>query len=246
MKSVRFSRFVAVLSVSAAMLTALVVAKDSPSNVAATPAAKPDAWWQQRHEAMNARVKQGNVDLIFVGDSITQGWEGDGNKDVWNKFYGNRNAVNLGIRGDQTSQVLWRLDHGNIDAISPKLAVVMIGTNNSYGGQPADQIAEGIKRIVARLRTKLPKTKVLVLGIFPCGPNNEFGPRQTSMKVNAIISKLADGKNVFYLDIGRKFLAADGTLSTDVMPDLIHLTAKSYETWAKAIEPTVKKLMGEK
>ena len=86
--------------------------------------------WMTRHDSFNQRVQQGKVDLIFIGDSITAGWEGAG-KDVWQKYYAKRNAVNLGIGGDQTQHVLWRLDHGNIDGISPKLAVLMIGTNNA-------------------------------------------------------------------------------------------------------------------
>lgn len=220
---------------------------DAQGSVAVNPVPRPDDWWKQRHEAMNARVKQGNVDMVFIGDSITHGWEGNG-KDVWAKFYANRNAVNLGISGDQTAHVLWRLDNGNIDGISPKLAVIMIGTNNA-GHEPhqaPEEIAKGVKAIVEKLRAKLPQTKVLVLAIFPRGADNNDGIRQINVKANEIISKLADGQNVFFLDIGPKFLAADGTLSKDVMPDLLHLNANSYLTWAEAIEPTVKQLMGEK
>ena len=161
------------------------------------------------------------------------------------KFYAPRNAVNLGIGGDQTSHVLWRLDHGNIDGISPKLAVVMIGTNNAGSGQNSEQVAAGVKAVVEKLRAKLPQTKVLLLAIFPRGPNNQDNLRQVNTKANEIISKLADDQNVFFLDIGPNFVAADGTLSKDVMPDLLHLNPESYQTWAESIEPMVKKLMGE-
>ena len=178
-----------------------------------------------------------------MGDSITQGVEGGG-KDVWREFYVNRNAVSLGIGGDQTRQVLWRLDHGNIDGIAPKMAVMMIGTNNAHSNTP-EQIAEGIKAIVEKLQAKLPNTKIMLLGIFPRGADNNDPLRQINVKVNGIISELADDKTVFYLDIGPKFLAAGGTISKEVMPDLLHLNAKSYETWAEAIEPMVAKLMGE-
>lgn len=247
MKCMQFSRFVAVLALSAAMLTAIAAAKDAQPNLATTPAPRPDAWWQQRHDAMNARVKQGNVDLVFIGDSITQAWE-DSGKDVWQKFYGKRNAVNLGISADQTAHVLWRLDHGNIDGIAPKLAVVLIGTNNAgqEPHQPPEQIVSGIKAIVGELQAKLPETKILLLAIFPRGADNNDPFRQINVKTNEIISKLNDGKNVFYLDIGPKFVDADGMLSKDVMPDLLHLNAESYQTWAEAIEPMVAKLMGEK
>jgi lysophospholipase L1-like esterase len=222
--------------------------KEAPArkkSAACIPAPRNDAWWTQRQEQLNARVKQGqgHVDLIFIGDSITHGWEGVG--DIWKEFYGKRNAVNLGIGGDQTQHVLWRLDNGNIDGIKPKLAVIMIGTNNAGGNKP-EEIAEGIKAIVGRLRTKLPETKVLVLGIFPRGPDDQNDRRQVNMKTNEIVAKLADDKAVFYLDIGQKFLKDDGTLGKDIMPDLLHPNAKGYEIWAEAIEPTVAKLMGEK
>ena len=102
---------------------------------AVTPVPGQGKQWLERHEGFNERARQGNVDLILIGDSITHGWEGKG-KDVWNEYYGKRNAVNLGIGGDRTQHVLWRLYHGNIDGISPKLAVLMIGTNNSGDNTP--------------------------------------------------------------------------------------------------------------
>jgi lysophospholipase L1-like esterase len=202
-----------------------------------------DGGWMKRHESFNERVKKGEVDLVFIGDSITQGWEGAG-KEAWAKFYGPRNAVNLGIGGDRTQHVLWRLDNGNIDGISPKLAVLMIGTNNS-GTNTSEQIADGVTAIVKKLRDKLPQTKILILAIFPRGTDNTDAKRQVNMKANEQIAKLADGKMIEYLDIGPKFLTADGVLSKDVMPDLLHLNPASYQTWAESIEEHVKRMMGE-
>ena len=202
-----------------------------------------DEWWQKRHQSMNERVKKGNVDMICIGDSITHGWEGDG-KDLWAKFYEKRNAVNLGISGDKTQHVLWRLDNGNIDGISPKLAVIMIGTNN-HKDNTAEEIAEGITAIVKKLRDKLPNMKILLLGVFPREEKpGEF--RKKLIKVNEIISKLADNQSIFFQDIGSEFLTADGTLPKDIMPDALHPNTKGYEIWANAIEPMVAKLMGEK
>jgi beta-glucosidase len=191
---------------------------------------------------MNARVKRGNVRLVFIGDSITQGWESSG-RNVWRTFYGKRQAVNLGIGGDRTQHVLWRLDHGNIDGISPKLAVVMIGTNNA-GVNTSEEIAEGVAKIVERLRTKLPETKILVLAIFPRGPNQDDAARKVNQGANELIAKLADGETVTYLDIGSRFTKPDGTLSRDVMPDLLHLTPGAYQSWAEAIEPIVAQTLG--
>lgn len=199
----------------------------------------------ERHKSFNERVKQGNVDLIFIGDSITQGWEGAG-KDVWEKYYGGRNAVNLGIGGDRTQHVLWRLGHGNIDGISPKLAVLMIGTNNSNGNDnTAEEIGAGITAIVKQLREKLPDAKVLILAVFPRGAKPS-AQREKNAKASEIASKPADAEMIYYLDIGPKFLTDDATLTKDVMPDLLHLSPQGYEIWAASIEPTVAQLMGEK
>lgn len=235
------------LSASVALMTlaclALITVAQEQKNDAVVPVPR-EGNWMKRHESFNERVKKGNVDLLLIGDSITQGWEGAG-KAVWEKYYTPRNAVNLGIGGDRTQHVLWRLDHGNIDGISPKAAVLMIGTNNSNDNSSA-QIAEGVEAIVKKLRTKLPKTKILVLAIFPRGEDVNNPRRKVNIGANLSIRKLADGEMVHYLDIGDKFLNNDGTLSKEVMPDLLHLNEKSYTTWAEAIEPKVKELMGEK
>ena len=251
MRSYRSVAFGAAWFVAAALFAAVAVAQVAVAPEAVAPEAKKPATvvpvprdnknWQDRQASFNARVQQGNVDLLFIGDSITHGWEGGG-KEVWEKYYAKRNAVNLGIGGDRTEHVLWRLENGNLEGIRPKLAVLMIGTNNS-GANTSEEIAEGVKAIVEKLRAKQPQMKVLVLAIFPRGANNENPNRKVNTKANELIAKLADEKNVFFLDIGPKFLDADGTLSKETMPDLLHLTPKSYETWAEAIEPTVAKLM---
>ena len=210
---------------------------------ATNPVPRQGGWWMKRHEAFNKRVSAGKVDLILIGDSITQAWEGKGKK-VWAKHYGKRNAVNLGISGDRTQHVIWRLENGNVKNISPKAAVVMIGTNNS-GSNTSEEIAEGVAAITKQLRTKLPKTKVLLLGIFPRGTNKEDKRRQVNEKANAIFKKLADDKYVHYLDIGQKFLEKDGTLTKEIMPDLLHLSEKGYAIWAESIEGRLLELIGE-
>jgi beta-glucosidase len=201
-----------------------------------------EAWWKDRHEAVTKRVKEGNVGLIFVGDSITQGWEGAG-REAWQKHFAKYNPVNLGFGGDRTQHVLWRLENGEIDGIQPKAAVIMIGTNNSNGNDnTAEEIGAGITAIVGKLREKLPDTKILVLAIFPRGekPGEQ---REKNAKASEIASKLADNEHVFYMDIGPLFLNEDGTLSREIMPDLLHLNEKSYAVWAEAIAPKVDELM---
>lgn len=199
--------------------------------------------WLQRHEAINERVRQGNVDLLMIGDSITHWWDKSG-KSAWDDYYGKRNAVNLAISGDRTEHVLWRLENGNINGISPKLAVLMIGTNNHMSSPP--QVTAGdIRLIVKLLRNKLPDTKVLLLGIFPRGGSDEDTARQTNMKVNRLISKFPDEfKGVSYLNINETFLSGR-KLRHDLIPDGTHPNEKGYTAWAKAMEPTLKRLMGE-
>jgi beta-glucosidase len=244
MKYMRSSSPAVLLIVSVALLCGRALAKDTKEFASTKPVPRNDTWWQDRHKSMNERVKKGDVDLLMIGDSITHGWEGGG-KDVWKQYYEKRNAVNLGIGGDQTQHVLWRLDNGNIAGIQPKLAVLMIGTNNAGCGNPAE-IAAGVKAIVTKLRTKLPRTKVLVLAIFPRGADTKDHLRQVNTKANEIIAKLADNRDVYFLDIGAKFLDKDGNLPREIMPDLLHPNTKGYRIWAEAIEPTVNKLLGEK
>jgi beta-glucosidase len=217
-------------------------AQATATSTATTPAPR-DGAWMKRHESFNERAKQGDVDLIFLGDSITQGWS---DNDVWQKHYGKRKAFNIGIGGDRTQHVLWRLDHGNVDGLKPKLVVLMIGTNNSNGtDNTAEEIADGIRTIVAELREKLPETKILVLAIFPRGaePNPQ---REKNAEASKLASEVADGETVYYLDIGPKFLSADGKLSKEIMPDYLHLSPQGYQIWAESIEDKVAELMGEK
>lgn len=209
------------------------------------PAPRPDKGWKDRQEAINKRVAEvgEKAEVIFVGDSITQGWEGEG-REVWAKYYNSRNALNLGIGGDRTQHVLWRLDHGNLDGVKPKAAVVMIGTNNSNGeDNTAAQIADGVAAIVRRLREKLPNTKILLLAIFPRGENFN-NQRGKILQVNQVLQKLADEKNVFWVDFGYKFVTEDGLIPRELMPDYLHLSPKAYGIWAEAIEPRLKQLLG--
>ncbi len=231
-------RFLALVSLS--LLSVASACAADPANETLTPVSKSGNW-MTRHESFNARVKQGNVDVLFIGDSITAAWENEG-KEVWAKHFAPLNAVNLGIGGDRTQHVLWRLDHGNIDGISPKLAVIMIGTNNSADNTP-EEIAAGITAIVQKLRTQLRTTKILLLGIFPRGPDNNDPRRKVNEATGAIIAKLANGPMIEYLDLGPRFLDADGTLSPEVMPDRLHLSPLGYEIWADGLLPHVNRML---
>jgi beta-glucosidase len=214
------------------------------TNPATDPQPRTDEGWVARQKELNERAKKGGAELLFLGDSITEGWEGGG-KEVWAKHYTPRKALNLGVSGDQTQHVLWRLEHGNVDGLAPKAAVVMIGTNNTGGGQTAEQIAEGVQAVTDKLKEKLPKTKVLLLAIFPRGEKAD-PKRALVASVNQLLAKVADGKRVFFLDIGPKLVGADGVIDPAIMPDLLHLSAKGYAIWADAIEADLKKVLEEK
>ena len=206
------------------------------------PAAKPMNRDIPRHKQFLKIVASGEGDVIFLGDSITHGWEGGGRK-VWAKNFAPLKAVNLGIGGDQTGHVIWRITEGKeIEPLHPKLAVIMIGTNN-MGRHTAEQIAGGVKAIVDELRKQKPKMKILVLGIFPRSHKADDKVRDKIKRTNAIIAKLDDGKMVFYRDIGDKFLEKDGTLEKSIMPDYLHPNEAGYEIWAAAIKDDVIKLM---
>ena len=212
-------------------------------------------WWPSRHQAVLERIKKGNVDLIMLGDSITHRWERAGKK-VWKQYYNNRNAVNLGFGGDRTQHVLWRVQNGEIDGINPKLAILMIGTNNSGGeASTPERISDGIKAIVCELRNKLPDTKILVLGVFPRGSRTQrkdknnhsdgvYNPQWAKLdRTNKLVSKIADNEIIYYLNINKVFLNDKGELSREAVPDLTHLSEKGFELWAEAMEPIVVMLM---
>jgi len=245
MRNLRSAAFVFAISFAAVGMASMRQAATAPAdaNSAVAPVSRSDnPQWQKRFENMNTKAKQGGVDLVFIGDSITEGWEGAG-KDVWAQHYANRHAFNLGIGGDRTQHVLWRLQHGNLDGIQPRLAVIMIGTNNCGGADnTAAEIAAGVSAIVKTVREKAPKARILLLGVFPRG-EKPSPQREKIDQVNAIIAKLDDGKMVSYLDIGKRFMNADGTISADIMPDFLHLSAKGYEIWADGIEKEVESLM---
>ncbi len=202
-------------------------------------------WWQKRHEDKLAEAQNGTWDLVFLGDSITHGWEGIGKK-TWNKYYLKRKALNLGFSGDRTEHVLWRLDNGELDEVLPKVVVIMIGTNNTgHRKDPPKAIAAGIEKIIERIAKKAPEAKILLLGIFPRAQKLNSPQRKNNDDANTLISKLSPNKNVIYLNINERFLLPDGTLSKEIMPDLLHPKQKGYAIWAEAIEPTLRTLLAE-
>lgn len=205
-------------------------------------------WWLPRHEQKLAEAKAiaakgGKIDLLFIGDSITQGWETEG-APVWQKHYAERNAFAIGFGGDRTENVLWRLQHGALENMSPKLVVMMIGTNNTgHRHENPAYVAAGIKKILAELHERLPEAKVLLLAIFPRDEKPDGDLRKINDGINAIIKDYADSKRVFFADINSVFLTKDGVLPKEIMPDLLHPNEKGYSLWAEALEPHLQTLL---
>jgi len=202
--------------------------------------------WEKRHTSLCALVRERKPALVFIGDSITHRLGGEPNDkkdDVWHKYYEPRNAVNLGFGWDRTENVLWRLQHGELDGAEPKVAVVMIGTNNR-DINPAAEIATGVRAICSDIHQRTPKTKILLLGVFPRGEKPDESRKKTEA-LNALLAGFNGQDGITFLDIGAKFLNADGTISKEIMGDFLHPTPKGYEIWAEAMEPTLKTLLGE-
>lgn len=212
-----------------------------PAHSAVIPVPRDSREWMERHHAITKRLQTGQARLLWIGDSIVQCWEECG-KAVWNHYYAHRGAVNMGISGDKTEHVLWRLDHYPLRTISPELAIIMIGQNNGPFNTAAE-IAEGIAAVVTSLRKKCPATRILLLAVFFRG-RKPTGERITLATASTLASRMADGRRIFYLDINGVFLRPNGTIPKSLMPDFEHPSAKGCQAWAEAIEPTVAALLG--
>ena len=233
-----------VLSQTFAAPTTAETAASAPIPRPARPATQPDPTWVQFHAEFVAQAKTGQAQLLFLGDSITRGWRSAA--DVWESHFGTFTPANFGIGGDRTEHVLWRLQHGELEGISPKLAVLLIGTNNTARVDKPEDTAAGVKAILETIAQKSPNTTVLLLSVLPRGADATDAKRINNDKLNALIAKFDDGKKVKYLDITGKFLAADGTLVPGAyQKDDLHLDHKGYEIFAEAITPTITELMGK-
>ena len=203
--------------------------------------------WADRHAACVALMQSRQPDIVMLGDSITHFWGGDpagGRRtgiEEWDRFFAGHRVVNLGYGWDRTENVLWRIAHGEFDGVSPRVIVVMIGTNNIDLNTP-DEIAAGIAEICAELHRRVPAARILLLGIFPRGAM----PDATRAKVAAVNDRIAllDQRNsVTYLDIGQALLEPDGSISEDVLYDFLHPSAIGYAKWAAAMKPTLDRLL---
>jgi beta-glucosidase len=220
----------------AAKFPELIAVRPPRVNPCVVPSLNPG--FRTKHANNVARAKEGNIDVLFMGDSITDFWRNTtgpfAGKAVFDKYFGAMKVANFGISGDTTQGVLYRLRDGEGQGFSPKAIMLMIGTNNAASAS-TEEIAEGVGAIVLEMRQDFPNAKILLLGIFPRA-NPGDAVRKTVLAVNPIVAKLHDDKHVFYLDIGEKFLAADGTIAADIMSDKLHPGEKGYTIWAEAVK----------
>jgi acetyl esterase/lipase len=219
-------------------------------NTAVIPTEKTGEWWQKRHARKLEEVRgpKKNTRLVFLGNSITHQLEEEGNKEIWEKFFGEYDYLNLGVSGDRTENVLWRILHGEIDGIHPDLLVLLIGTNNTDGvhypkADSGSEVAEGIARICYEVRRKLPDTKILIQAIFPFGEDPSNVRRAANREASRLAAQLADGEHIFFTDLNDRFLNPDGTIDPAIMPDYLHPSPAGNWIWAKSLSPVVDGIM---
>jgi len=214
---------------------------------------KDDGVFLKKHEAILARAKSGPIGLLFLGDSITERWHIAPH--IWETYYGKYQPANFGIGGDRTNHVIWRIEHGELDGIAPKLVVFMLGTNNSLD-DPPEEIAAADRKIVGMIRARLPDTKILVLGIFPRGPRDRTGKPVTEAgveeaarrmrtidAVNRDLALLDNGRDIRFLNINAVFLGQDGKIPAAIMPDQLHPGPAGYQLWADAMQPLLQEML---
>ena len=233
----------------AGVIVGLLLTASAPADGVTIPADRQQyEWWGKLHAAHVEQMSQGNIDLLLIGDSITHWWYRE--PELFDRFFGEFNPINLGIAGDQTSHVLWRLDHLPLDAISPKVAMLMIGTNNIAHAvdRSPRATAEGIVEIVQKLQEHYPRMQIIVLHVFPRDemPNGEL--RQRVNEINAMLPGMlrraqfrGEQGTVFLANINRVFLPRNGVISEDIMYDFLHLTAEGYERWGNAVTPFIER-----
>lgn len=201
--------------------------------------------FEQRHRENLARGAAGPIGALFLGDSITEGWNWGGNREIFDRSFGAMAPANFGIGGDQTQHVLWRIENGELDGIEPRVVVLLIGVNNI--DYPAEEIRDGVLAVVTRVREMLPSSRLLLMAIFPTGADPAdpvvADKRRKIAFVNETLAALDDGDRVRYLDLGPRLMAADGKLPPAILPDALHLSAAGYRIWADAMLPLLEEMM---
>ncbi|MAI66472.1 MAG: GDSL family lipase [Phycisphaerae bacterium] len=218
-----------------------------PNLTVATPIPREnDLWVQRTAQIQNVVDAQGHdANVIFIGDSITQGWEGSG-ATIWKDTFAPLKSINLGVSGDRTEHVLWRLENGHLRGMAPDVAILMIGTNNfgQHDSYSPQEVLRGVVSVVEKLKTKLPNTHVLLLDIFPRGEHFNAMRGAIAQVNQALQSAYIVDDQVTFFPIGQHFIESDGSISPSVMPDYLHLSERGYSRWANAILSLVESKIG--
>lgn len=233
------------------LLTGFLQAAEPTSCTPVPQSYDANYWWMIRHRAKLEDIKErgDQIEVVFVGDSITHNYESVG-LSVWNKhFNGNPyNTLNLGYGGDQTQNVLYRIQDGEFDGYKAKAIVLMIGTNNSgqYGyDEPPGDVIIGIKKVLEGIQQKQPQAKIILCSISPRGEHKTDVLRVRNDFINEEIVKFADGENIIWFDIRKELMNEDGTISKEMFPDYLHPSPKGYRVWAEALKPYIEKYCKE-
>ncbi len=215
------------------------------ANSAVVPVPRAGDWWEHRHQGYVSRAHEGNINVLFLGDSITQNWRSTdpkkGGRAVWEREFAPLKAACFGIASDCTQNVLWRLQNGEAEGYQPKAVVLLIGTNNTGNRNTPQEAAAGVGAVLEELKTRFPAAKILLLSLLPRGDH----PQSTQVvAINKLLPDLADGQRVIFVDIWAKFLNESGDVPPDIMPDLIHPNLQGYEIFAAAIRQPLISVLG--
>jgi len=239
------------LTLAIALTFAATYAAHQEPNPAEIPVSQ-GGWAESRHTEKLALEKSHQYDLLMIGDSITHNFERKEYQAVWDRYFASRNALDLGYSGARTENILWNIEHGELDGQNPKAVTLMIGTNNADETHypthhTGEQIAGGIRAIVKAIREKLPKTKILLIRTFPYGDQPDKTSRGLGInRASELAKRLADNRHVYWCDVNHVFLNPDGSMDKVVMPDVLHPTPEGAHRWAEAMEPLLSKLMHDK
>lgn len=239
--------FINGLSCILGLIISVSVLADAKSPAGTTPTKRTTefSWmsvnaWDKMHAEDTLVAQYDQVDILFVGDSITAGW----NWDIWQKNFAPHKAANFGIGGDHTGNVLWRLQHGAIGNIQPKVIVLLIGVNNfGHLNETPEQVAAGVTKVVQQLQLAWPNSRILLNAVFPFDQDAKSPNRTKVKELNKRIAKLHNNKTIFFKDYGPLMILKDGNISPEIMADFLHPTAKGYAIWAEAMTPDILKLL---
>lgn len=221
--------------------------KPFPQNIANRPVPRvgEEPWlisepWRLRHERQLEYPKRAQAKVVFLGDSITEGWR---MAPSYRERFKEYTPLNLGISGDHTQNVLWRIEHGALDGTQPQVVVVLVGVNNLGGGFTVEKTVGGVKAVVTAVKTHLPSARVLLLAILPAGGSSTDKLRVKITQANRLLAGLAEPPTITFHDVGAVFLEPDGTISKDIMRDFLHPTADGYQRLSDAVAPLIEQLV---